>query len=165
MQPDVSDKKHTLESGQSLVEMALGFVLFLVVVLGVLDLGRLYFIYIAMEDSAGEAALYLAINGDCPLACTDPGADCSSIPVAEQSKCNDPNNAFDRAQHAFENLRIDWSTVTIEHQFIDATEDEDARVEVAIEYPFELLTPIISDIVGSDTFVLRAEATHVQISR
>lgn len=165
MQQNTNEKKRNLESGQSLVEMALGFVLFLVVVLGVLDLGRLFFIYVAMEDSAGEAALYLAINGDCPLACTDPGADCSSIPVAEQSKCDDPNNAMDRAQHAFDNLRIDWSTVTIEHQFLPATADSEAMVEVALEYPFKLLTPVITDIVGDDTFVLRAEATHVQISR
>lgn len=163
MRQNTNEKKHNLENGQSLVEMALGFVLFLVVVLGVLDLGRLFFIYVAMEDSAGEAALYLAINGDCPLACDHADADCTGY--ADTSKCDDPNNAMYRAQHAFDNLRIDWSTVTIEHQFLPATEDSEAMVEVALEYPFRLLTPIITDIVGGDTFVLRAEATHVQISR
>lgn len=69
-----------------------------------------------------------------------------------------------RAQHAFDNLRIDWSNVDIEHQFLPATADSEAMVQVAIEYPFRLLTPVITDIVGGDTFVLRAEASHVRIA-
>lgn len=158
-----ADKKRTLESGQSLVEMSLGFVFFLVVILGVLDLGRLFFIYVALEDSAGEAALYLALNGDCPLPCTHADADCSLVP--DTTVCNDPNNAFYRARNASSFLQdLDWSDVTIEHTFIPAGTDTEAMVEVAVEYPFSLLTPIITDIVGDDTFVLRAEATHVLIS-
>ncbi len=158
-----SNKKRNLESGQSLVEMALGFVFFLVVILGVLDLGRLFFIYVALEDSAGEAALYLALNGDCPLPCSDPDADCSLL--SDTSVCDDPNNAFYRAHNASSFLQdLDWSDVVIEHKFIPAETDTEAMVQVAVEYPFSLLTPIITDIVGNDTFVLRAEATHVLIS-
>ena len=51
-----------LESGQSLVEVAFGMVILLVLLAGVLDLGRMYFTFVALEDSVGEAALYLAIN-------------------------------------------------------------------------------------------------------
>jgi Flp pilus assembly protein TadG len=140
------------ESGQSLVEMALGFTMFLILVLGLLDLGRLFFIYIAMEDSASEAALYLALNGDCPVASS--GAECA-----------DPNNALYRAQKASNVIEdaIDWEGTQLDYDFIAATATNEAMVEVWIEYPFGLITPIISDIVGDDTIVLRAEATHVRI--
>ena len=50
------------EQGQSLVEFAVGLVVILVILCGLLDLGRAYFIYVALEDGAGEAALYLSIN-------------------------------------------------------------------------------------------------------
>ncbi len=48
---------HRLERGQSMVEMALGFVLLLIVLSGLLDVGRAFYIYVALEDAAGEAAL------------------------------------------------------------------------------------------------------------
>ncbi len=157
-----------LERGQSLVEMALGFMLFLFVIMGLLDLGRLFFIYIALEDSAGEAALYLALNADCPQACTDQDPKSTSCQEAadagEGDVCADPNNAFDRARKAFSNVGIDWTRVDIEYLFIAADGDAEAMVQVSLEYPFGLITPIISDIVGDDTFTLRAEAIHVRIA-
>lgn len=152
MHKHTNKKQRNWESGQSLVEMALGFMLFLFVVLGLLDLGRLFFIYIAMEDSASEAALYLALNPDCP----ESGAG---------TECADPNNAWDRARNSSNIVRdtIHWSEADIDHEFIDATSDTEAMVRVTIRYPFGLITPVISDIVGDDTFVLEAQATHVRI--
>lgn len=163
-------RKHErqLERGQSLVEMALGFLLFLFVIMGLLDLGRLFFIYIALEDSAGEAALYLALNADCPQQCVDqdePSTSCQEAADAgDGDVCADPNNAFDRARNAFSDVGISWNRVIIEHEFIDAEGDSEAMVQVSLTYPFDLITPIISDIVGDDTFTLRAEAIHVRIA-
>ena len=144
-------RRRNLERGQSLVEMALGFTFFLVFLLGMLDLGRLYFIYIAMEDGAGEAALYLALNAACP---DDTGGECT-----------DPNNAMYRAKNASsQQVNFNWDTVRMGHGFIDATEDTEAMVEVWIEYDFDLITPVISSIVGNGFFTLRAEAAHVRIN-
>lgn len=139
----------SLEKGQSLVEMAFGFLFILIVVLGMLDLGRLYFIYIALEDSAGEAALFLALNANC----------------AEEGlpECTDPNNARYRAETA-SNLRDGWDNADI---IIDLPEEGSGvggTVKVTIKYPFKLLTPVISDIVGEDTLVLTAEATQTIVS-
>jgi len=47
------------ERGQSLVEMSIGFIILTLIVMGILDLGRVYFLNLALEDAAGEAALYL----------------------------------------------------------------------------------------------------------
>lgn len=139
--------KEMRESGQSFVEMAFGMLLFLVVVLGVLDLGRLYYIHVALKDGAAEAALYLALNA----ACAEPDA----------GECADPNNARYRASHAT-SQGIDWGRVTINYEFSnDATAGEMVKLELS--YPFELVTPVITDIVGDKWLILRADATHVII--
>jgi Flp pilus assembly protein TadG len=74
-------KARKSERGQSLVEMALTLPILLLILSGLIDLGRVYFTYVALEDVVGEAALYLSINPDCIKA--DP-----ALP-----KCADPNNA------------------------------------------------------------------------
>lgn len=151
MEPSDNKQRNRWESGQSLVEMMLGFMFFLVVLLGVLDLGRLYFVYIAMEDGANEAALYLALNAACP--------------EPDTGECADPNNARYRAEHASsQQINFDWDQVVIGYEFVAATETTEAMVKVSLTYPFELLTPIITDIVGDDVFVLKTEATHVRIA-
>jgi hypothetical protein len=45
------------QKGQSLVEFSLGLVFLLIIVSGLIDLGRLYFTHVALEDAAGENGL------------------------------------------------------------------------------------------------------------
>jgi Flp pilus assembly protein TadG len=49
------------EKGQNLVEFAIGITFLLVVLAGILDLGRAYFSYIALQDAAQEGASYASI--------------------------------------------------------------------------------------------------------
>lgn len=140
-------RKNTLERGQSLVETALGFLFFIVVVLGVLDLGRLYFIYVALEDSAGEAAIFLSTAPDCRTA-TD---------------CPNPNNAEWRARNAVgENLN--WDDATITSDYPNGATGIGNNVRVTITYPYALLTPVITDIVGDDTLTLTVTASQMIVS-
>ena len=46
------------EKGQSLVEFAVSLVLLMIILSGILDLGRLFFYYIAMRDAAQEGVVY-----------------------------------------------------------------------------------------------------------
>lgn len=46
------------EKGQSLVELAVGLVILILLVAGIIDLGRILFYYISMRDAAQEAATY-----------------------------------------------------------------------------------------------------------
>jgi len=50
------------ERGQSLLEFALILPVLLIILAGILDLGRLYFAYVAVTDAAGEGAAYGAIH-------------------------------------------------------------------------------------------------------
>jgi len=49
------------ERGESLVEFAIGITFLLVILAGILDLGRAYFSYIALQDAAQEGASYASI--------------------------------------------------------------------------------------------------------
>lgn len=151
--------RHHLERGQSFMELALSFVFFLFFIMGVLDLGRLFFLYVALEDSAGEAALYLALNGKCPGPPGDPV--CSAVVGGCSSTCTDPNNAKARASDASGLIDMSKPGATLSYEYIPASADNEEMVKVRLVYPFELLTPIINDIVGGDTLTLQSEASQV----
>ncbi len=50
------------ERGQSFVELAMSLVILLLLVGGVVDLGRAFFTFMALRDSVQEGALYGSIN-------------------------------------------------------------------------------------------------------
>ncbi len=58
-----------VERGQSLMEMAVSLVVLLVILAGIVDLGRMFFTYIGMRDAAQEGIVY---------AITEP-AECAEI--------------------------------------------------------------------------------------
>ncbi len=92
----------TAERGQSLVELAMGVLVLIILVMGIIDLGRVLFYYTTLRDAAQEGAVYGAINPqDCagiytraraPLANSSEGsidvdvlmngAACNSAPVS-----------------------------------------------------------------------------------
>jgi len=50
------------EKGQSLVELAVGIVVLLVLIAGIVDIGRILFFYISLRDAAQEGAVFGQIN-------------------------------------------------------------------------------------------------------
>lgn len=50
------------EQGQSLVEMAIALVILLLLVGGIVDLGRAFFTFMALRDAVQEGALYGSVN-------------------------------------------------------------------------------------------------------
>ena len=86
------------QAGQSLIEMAIGMVLLTMIMSAVIDLGRLWFSYLALEDAAGEAALFLTIFPYCAES-----TDIDPHHTSDPTFCADPDNAKFRAQHAMGN--------------------------------------------------------------
>jgi hypothetical protein len=131
-------KHRKVELGQSLTEMTLGMVVMVFIMSGVIDIGRAYITYIALEDAAGEAALYMSSDVFCPydniqgiapnqtlLANDGIVPDSNDLYPAytylnpltgvsttyyDKGRCNPPNNALWRAIHAggFSGL-VNWS--------------------------------------------------------
>lgn len=137
-----------LERGQSLVEMAIGMVVVLIILLGLLDLGRAYFLYVALEDAASEAALYLSLYPECP---EDPA------PEAEGDACDAPRNARYRAlTSGGDNVNLELAEFEYD---VPNPVGVGMHVSVTIRYPFELMNPIISGITQNTPLMLTVSAS------
>ena len=127
------------ERGQSMVEMALMMVILLTILSGVLDLGRGFFSFIAIQNSAGEGALYAAINPTC--------AHKYDIGLGGVS-CADPNNADYRAKFESPNGLVDPQKMTVSVMYSNGTNaysisdiSEGNPVTVTVTYSFKMLGP------------------------
>ena len=74
-------RKQRREKGQSLVEMALILPLLLILLAGVIDVARLYYVYVVLTDAAAEGVSYAAVN-----------------PPTDPSDLEDPDTAQIRAR-------------------------------------------------------------------
>jgi len=120
------------ENGQSLVEFVILLPVLLIIMAGVLDLGRVYYASVALTDAASEGATYAAIHPD------------------------DPNEAILRAQEATTGLiNIDASMVNIAAPTIATG----APITVSVGYTFTVLTPFLNVIVPNGQFVIQGRAS------
>jgi Flp pilus assembly protein TadG len=141
------------EKGQSLIEFALLVPVLLIILAGILDLGRLYFAYVAVTDAAGEGVAYAAIyppsvsSYTCPTtpACTNPGdTDCIC------ARALDASGGL---------IQIEGDKVEIECANCPNQGSGDT-VSVAVTYDFELRTFVLNIIVPDGQLPLRAVATE-----
>ena len=141
--------------GQSLTEFVLVVPLLLLLFAGAADLGRAAFAFVAIENGVKEGAFFGARS---PLCVTDSAGSCA-----------DPRNVTWRVRNELETLRNpDGSELSPTAECLppglssprsslrDCVPGDTYRVSVT--YPFQLLTPIIADVVGG-TIDLKASAT------
>lgn len=140
-----------LQKGQSLVEVAISLVFILMVLMGLFDIARLYYIYLALEDSAGEAALFLSINPYCRY----------STDVPPTGSCADPNNAESRAKNSVGG-DLNWDNVIVTIP-IPGAYAVGERVEVTMTYEYEMFSPFIPSIAGVNPFPLSSRASQIII--
>lgn len=134
------------EKGQSLVEFALALPILILILSGLIDLGRAYFAYIFLEEATAEAALFLSINANCEN---------DSLP-----QCADPNNALWRAQNSGSRQGIVNKTA-IDIAVRPFTTGVGNTVIVDGEYPFRFITP---GFVALGQITLKVTASHVIIT-
>jgi hypothetical protein len=143
------NRRHELERGQSLVEICLGLIALVYILAGIIDIGRAYFIFIALEDAAGETALFLAINPVCQTEISDP------------SRCSGEMNAVSRLKNA-NSVGLNWDDV--EYKFeVPLNAGVGDRVIVKLSYPYDLITPIVSQIAG-DRIDLSVQASQLVLT-
>jgi Flp pilus assembly protein TadG len=129
-------------AGQSLVEFAVILPVFLFLMMGVLDLGRIFFIYIAMYNAAQEGALYACTNPRCVYQDNEKG-------------CPDPDNAVYRAIRESEIGAVQWEEAMI--QFSPENPISGGYIEAEVTYTFEMITSAMQLIVPDLTLTARAE--------
>lgn len=163
-----SIKKNEREQGQSMVEFLLVLPILMLILSGLLDLGRIYFTFIALEEAAAEAALYLAIRPECA---NDNG----------KEQCAAPNNALYRAESAgndefdmaIARWNIPWDDALaldgFSPPFVGGTDNATGNtaainqctaigctVVVQVKYRYEFLTPLVQEITRGIDIELQA---------
>ena len=136
------------ESGQSLVEFV-GFVTALLIILGgVLEIGRAYFAYVAIENGAGEGALFAAYH---PTWIDD------TVSGGEQPEFE---NIVYRTTHESPSGIVDWSLARVS---VDQPSPLEVGqpITVSVTYSHSLLTPFINIISDDGILPLRAQATQL----
>ena len=132
-------KHEEKEKGQSLLEFALILPVLIILLAGVLDLGRLYYAYVSVTDAAAEGATYAAIHPPVDAA--------STTAIRERAQA---------ASYGF--VQIDsLDQVTIECPTVASG----ASVTVTVNYDFLVVTPFVNLIVSDGVIPLRSVATEV----
>ena len=144
--------------GQSLVELIVVLPVLLLLVAGAVDLGRVYFTTIALENAVKEGAFYGA---------RDPACSSDAVPT-----CDDPENVRAHVEVELGGLTITsfqakcfvpgTTVFTGPGKALADCEDGDLYY-VRTQSPFSLITPIMSDIVGSG-LTLTSDATAVVLT-
>jgi len=122
--------------------------LLLIMLMGTLDVGRMYFTLVAIQNAAGEGALYAAINPKC-------------IHAADGPDCADPNNATYRAIHESPSGLVNLARITIDVEPADRTYlHEGDPITIITHYEYDILTPVISPFVKDGKLRLTARAVQ-----
>ena len=121
------------ERGQSLTELAISFVVLVLILAVGVDLGRMYFSYIAIREAAQEGALYGSINPE-PTAITQRVRTSSSAPV---------------------NLS-DTSNVSVS---VSGGGCAGGTLVVTVTDQFRLTMPLIGALISAQTFPISVSAT------
>ncbi len=123
------------QSGQGLVEFALVVPVLLLILFGVLDLGRSFHTYISLTNAAREAARYAAVN----------------------------NTSATSAQAAQEFGSVS-GCVNGSLTFADSGGGRGNPYTVTVTCQFQLVTPLIGNVVGAgagNRITIRSNATFV----
>ena len=158
--------------GQSLVEFALILPIFLLMLFGLLDIGRLVYMNSTLSQAAREGARLAAVQASwvgldgTPQgpACNAPGgptcpADVAELRVNVLDATNQMMIPFDSLTDADLQLScdeadgaVDWSSPPYTCSF----RDPNGYASVRVEAPFEFSTPIISQLIGAIDLVASA---------
>lgn len=129
------------QRGQSLTELAIAFTFLMLLLAGMVDLGRAFFSLVALRDAAQEGAVYGALNP----------TDTAGIENHVRTSSNSPVNLADT-------VAVGVSSTII------GSACAGNQVRVTVTYNFQLTMPLIGVIVGSQQLPLSATMTNTIIT-
>jgi len=120
--------------GQGLVEFALVFPLFMLLLMGMVDLGRAVFAYNTITNSAREAARLAIVN---------------------QTEADITKRAGDMSTSLAVTTNIDWARP--DGSACGAYKEIGCIVTIEIETDYRPITPVVGTIIGSITFTAESQ--------
>jgi Flp pilus assembly protein TadG len=127
------------QRGQSLVEMAVSLTMLLMLLAGVIDIGRAYYTYLSLRDAAAEGAAYGSIHP------------------------TDTTGIVDRVVGESPGGVVNWSGVTVTTDIL-VKNCRGGGIKVKVDYSYTLLTPFIGSIAGTQTLPLSATVVNTILS-
>jgi len=133
------------EQAQSLVELAVSFMLIMFILAGAVDLGRAYFALIALRDAAQEGVIFASINPD----------DISGVETRVQNSSTGP---VDFTAFAGSDIDLTWEVSGTAYTeasppaspcagfWDDSGTIASNSVTVTVEYDFPFTMPLISGL-------------------
>ena len=157
------------QQGQSLVEFSFMVIILTILLLGVLDIGRAYFTYMALLDASGEGAQFGSVNPTYWCSSADLHFDSNGDGVVSSSdECpsdfanTDPNSITYRVVNtAPVGTLVDWNTAVVSVEMNDDSlpikPGRSLTVKVTADY--QLLTPFVSTLAGTQVLKLSASTS------
>ncbi|MHB8440126.1 MAG: TadE/TadG family type IV pilus assembly protein [Acidimicrobiales bacterium] len=166
----MTSQRSPKSAGQTLVEFALVIPVFLLILFGLIDMGRTVFLYNSVSQAAREgvrlAAVQAAWIGKSGSACTIPMPDLSPAPG---SACpTDSTDFANRVRQAVNRMTVGLGAIPAGGITITCATTGDncasgnasgQNVTVKVTYTVTMLTPIVGQIINS--IPLSASATMV----
>jgi len=127
------------ERGQSLVELASIFLILLLLIGGIVDIGRLLFYSISLRDAAQEGVNY------------------GELKPSKSTTSSDVSDIVNRVQTSLDSSVIIEVTYGVDGAKLPADACTGDRIQVVVTQPnFEFVMPLISTFLGS---------THITVSQ
>lgn len=158
------------ERGQSLTELALSFMIIMFVLSGIVDLGRAFFIVIALRDAAQEGAVYASVHP--PQVITknaDPNLDDPDLKEVRKRVKTSSSAPVNFSTWSDEKLQKNIDVVYTDDpnrcSGFDAMGMYSYGVTVTVYYDFQFSMPLIQPVVepwleADGTLRLGVPATH-----
>ncbi len=147
-----------IEGGQSLLELALILLVLILLVVGIVDLGRFLYFYVTLRDAAQEGVVYGSIAG-----------------LNNQTECN---NTIARSMSVLTSVGTDLVTIDVDVGPDGPLTDPDANlvpcldertvnekkycsgneIKVTVKKPFPLTVPLLGAVIGSENLTLTTTA-------
>ena len=174
-------KKGKRESGQAIVEFALVLPMFLLLVMGILDFGWLFYNYIAFENSARNAARIACVEyDDCCVTYDDDGKKIAMFNKTFDPKImanNDDSELFtDDERHIVEvamqempnNINVESITITYSYDNqmknnmwdYQVNDRSTGDVTVTVKGKMHVLTPVLGVFSDNMQRELKAHSTY-----
>lgn len=154
------------ERGQSLVELAISFMLVMLIFSGAVDFGRAYFALVALRDAAQEGVIYASVHPDEQGDIRNRVYSSSSNPIdmttVDVYISYGPDSEGFLADGSDACAGFTNTGVDADGNGVTDVESNFVIVEVALDFDFTM--PFITAIIGSETITLRVEQTHTILS-
>ena len=151
LQHPVAGRK--FQDGQSMVELSIAFVVILLLLAGVIDMGRAFFAYSALQDAAQEGAAYASLN---PPSSASDTAKLNAITQRVKGNAGptsrNPIDFNNDTNISVVTTAVDgWSLACRSH-----------GIKVTVSYTgFPLLMPVWRMVMNTSSINLKAAATDV----